>query len=200
VLATPQGGFIFGNKYEIKTVKLGVRIMALNLENKKAIVEEISGVAAGSVSALTAEYRGMTVAKMNALRKMARERNIYVRVVRNTLTRIAIKDTEFACLDEALQGPLLLAFSKDAPGDAPRLFKDLMKTNEELVVKSIAVGGQLYGAAQLEAVANLPTKAEAISQLLGVLQAPLSQLLRVLTGPQEKLVRTLASVRDQKSA
>ncbi len=173
--------------------------MALNLENKKAIIEEINGVASRSISAVTAEYRGLTVGKMNALRKMARERNIYLRIVRNTLTRLAVQETEFACLDETLQGPLLLAFSTDAPGDAARLFKEFMKTNEALVVRSIAVGGQLYGAAQLDAVANLPTKPEAISQLMGLLQAPLGQLLRVLTGPQEKLVRTLASVRAQKS-
>ena len=174
--------------------------MALNLENKKAIVDEINGVASRSISAITVEYRGLTVAKMNALRKMARERNIYMRIVRNTLVRLAVKDTDFACLDETLRGPLLLAFSQDAPGDAARLFKEFIKTNEEVVVKAIAVGGQSYGATQLEAVANLPTKAEAISQMLGLLQAPLGQLLRVLTGPQEKLVRTIAAVRDQKGA
>ncbi|MGA2654641.1 MAG: 50S ribosomal protein L10, partial [Gammaproteobacteria bacterium] len=160
--------------------------MTLRLEDKKTIAEEVNAVAKDSIAAVTAEYRGLTVSQMNQMRSVARQRGIYLRVVRNTLTRIAIKETKFACLDETLTGPLVVAFSKDSPSAPARLFKEFAKEFEALTVKALAVDGQLYHAKQLDAVASLPSKEEAISTLLSVMQAPISKLVRTLAATPQK--------------
>jgi large subunit ribosomal protein L10 len=172
--------------------------MVLKLADKKAIVAEISEVAASSVSAVAAEYRGLTVSEMMQFRRQARNVDVYVKVVRNTLVNRAVENTEFACLRPILQGPLVFAFSRSEVSAAPRLVKDFVKSNEKLVVKGIVVDGQLLGVNQLEAVANLPTKEEAVAQLMAVLKAPITKLVRTLAEPHAKLTRTIAAIRDQK--
>lgn len=174
--------------------------MALNLDQKKAIVSEVTEVASQALSLVAADYRGLTVAQMNALRKKARENGVYLRIVRNTLARLALKDTVFACVDEMLNGPLILAFSKEEPGAAARLLRDYVKEFESFEVKVIALGEKLLAASALDAVANLPTRDEALSKLMAVMKAPVEKLARTLAAPQVKLVRTLAAVRDQKQA
>lgn len=174
--------------------------MTLRLEDKKAIVGEVNAVAQDSIAAVTAEYRGLTVSQLNKMRRTARERGIYMRVVRNTLTRLAIKDTRFACLDETLTGPLVVAFSKDSPSAPARMLKEFAKEFEALKIRALAVDGQLYSAKQLDAVASLPSKEEAIATLLSVMQAPISKLVRTLAATPQKLVWTLVAVRDQKAA
>lgn len=174
--------------------------MALNLEDKKAIVAEVSAVAKNSISAATADYRGLTVGEMTKLRSNARQAGVYVRVVRNTLAKRALEGTEFECMNEELTGPLVFAFAEDEPSAAARLIRDFVKEHENLKVKSLAVGGKLYSAANLDAVAKLPTKDEAISQLMSVMQAPIAKFVRTLAEPQAKLVRTLAAIRDQKES
>ena len=109
------------------------------------------------MSAIAAEYRGMTVAQVTELRAKARSQGVYVRVVKNTLAKRAVEGTEFACLQETLKGPLILAFSREDPGAAARVVKDFAKTNEKLVTKAVAIGGMLYGPADLERLASLPT-------------------------------------------
>ena len=126
--------------------------MALGLEGKKAIVEEVSEVASKALSAATAEYRGMTVEQMTALRVKARETNVYLKVIRNTLAKRAIEGTEFACMTDAFVGPVICAFSIEEPGSAARLINDFQKETDKLVVTSVAIGGKLHGAEQLEAV------------------------------------------------
>jgi large subunit ribosomal protein L10 len=174
--------------------------MTLRLEDKKTIVGEVNAIAKDSIAAVTAEYRGLTVSQMNKMRSVARERGIYLRVVRNTLTRLAVKDTKFACLDETLTGPLVVAFSKDSPSAPARMLKEFAKEFEALTVKALAVDGQLYSAKQLDAIASLPNKEEAIASLLSVMQAPISKLVRTLAATPQKLVWTLVAVRDEKSA
>ncbi|MEK7989379.1 MAG: 50S ribosomal protein L10 [Thiotrichaceae bacterium] len=172
--------------------------MALRLEDKKAIVSEVAEVAANAHSAVIAEYRGLTVSEMTALRKQARESGVYVRVVKNTLTKIAVKDTEFECLQDALVGPLLLAFSQEGPSSAARLIKDFAKDHKKLVVKNVALGGKLLDASDLDAVAKLPTRDEAISSLMSVMKATITQFVRTLAEPHAKFVRTMAAVGEQK--
>jgi large subunit ribosomal protein L10 len=172
--------------------------MVLKLAGKKAIVAEISEVAAGSVSAVAAEYRGLTVSEMMNFRRQARDADVYVKVVRNTLVHIAVEGTAFVCLRPILQGPLVFAFSRHEVSAAPRLVKDFAKSNEKLIVKGIVVDGQLLGISQLEMVANLPTKEESIAMLMATLKAPITKFVRTLAEPHAKLLRTIAAIRDQK--
>ncbi|GAG89289.1 unnamed protein product [marine sediment metagenome] len=174
--------------------------MALRLEDKKAIVAEVSTVAKSAISAVAADYRGLDVASMTQLRNHARQAGLYLRVVRNTLARRAVAGTEFECLQDALVGPMILAFSEDSPSAPARLFRDFIKENETLEVKAIALSGNLLEASQLENIAKLPTKDEAIATLMMVMKAPVTQLVRTMAEPHGKLVRTVAAVKDQKQA
>jgi large subunit ribosomal protein L10 len=174
--------------------------MALKLENKQEIVAEVSEAAGKALSAVLADYRGLTVTQMTQLRAKARQSGVYVKVVRNTLARRAVKGTEFECLDTALVGPTLLAFSLEDPGSAARLMKDFAKDFEKLEVKAVSIGGVLMGADQLDRIATLPTRAEALATLMAVMKAPLGKLTRTLNEVPGKLARTLAAIRDQKQA
>jgi large subunit ribosomal protein L10 len=174
--------------------------MALNIEQKKAVVAEVSGVAQSALSAVAAEYRGLSVEDMTELRVKARESGVYVKVAKNTLTRRAVEGTEFECMSESLTGPLLLAFSLEDPGAAARLVKDFAKSNEQLVAKLVAIGGELYDASELERLSNLPTYDQALAMLMGVMKAPVEKFVRTLAEPHTKLVRTIAAVRDAKQA
>jgi large subunit ribosomal protein L10 len=174
--------------------------MPLNLEDKKALVAEVSAVAAKAQSVVAAEYRGLTVSQMTELRAKARAQGVYMRVVKNTLARKALAGTTFEPIGPSLKGPLVLAFSKDDPGAAARVVKDFAKGNDKLVATLVSLGGQVLPGKDLERVASLPTRAQALSQLLGVLKAPIEKLVRTLAAPQAKLVRTIAAVRDQKQA
>ena len=174
--------------------------MPLSRSDKEAIVAEVSEVANSAISAAAAEYRGLSVAEMTDLRVKARNAGLYLKVVRNTLARRAVKDTDFACLDEALVGPLVLAFTQEAPGAAAKLFRDFAKANDKFIVKALAVGGDLVDVKNIDTVANLPTRDEAIATLLGVMKAPISKFVRTLAEPHAKFVRTVAAVRDKKQS
>jgi len=174
--------------------------MALKLEDKQALVAEVNAVAAHAQSVVAAEYRGLSVTQMTELRAKARASGVYVRVVKNTLARKAVAGTPFECIGASLKGPLVLAFAKSDPGAAARVVKTFAKDNDKLVAKLVAMGGQLLSAKDLDRVASLPTKEQALAQLIGLMQAPISKLVRTLAEPQAKLVRTLAAVRQQKEA
>jgi large subunit ribosomal protein L10 len=174
--------------------------MALNLEDKKALVAEVAEVAAHAQSVVAAEYRGLTVSQMTELRARARRQGVYMRVVKNTLARKALVGTTFESVGPKLKGPLMLAFSKDDPGAAARVVKDFAKGNEKLVATLVSLGGQVLPAAELDKVASLPTREQALSMLLGVLKAPIQKLVGTLAAPASQLARTLAAVREQKQA
>ncbi|MCX7116773.1 MAG: 50S ribosomal protein L10 [Legionellales bacterium] len=174
--------------------------MTLNLAAKKAVVEEVAQVASKAISAVVADYRGLTVNQMTELRAQARKSGVYLRVVRNTLTRRAFEKTEFACLSEFLVGPLFIALSLDAPGAAAKLLKGFSKTFEKLEIKALSVGGKVYGKEHLDAVASLPTRDEAIAKLMFVMRAPIEKFVRTLAQPHTKLVRTLVAIKDQKAS
>ncbi|HEY4987684.1 MAG TPA: 50S ribosomal protein L10 [Bradyrhizobium sp.] len=174
--------------------------MALNLEDKKALVAEVSEVASKALSVVAAEYRGLSVTQMTELRSKARAAGVYMRVVKNTLARKAMAGTSFECLSPVLKGPLVLAFSKDDPGAAARVIKAFSKDNDKLVTTAVSLGGQLLGAKSLDQVASLPTREQALAMLMGVMKAPIQKLVGTLQAAPSKLVRTLAAVRDQKQA
>jgi len=174
--------------------------MSLTLEAKKAIVDEVAVVAASAHSAVAAEYRGMTVGDMTTLRAQARDGGVYLRVVKNSLARRAVKGTEFECIQEELKGPLILAFSQEDPGGAARVIDKFSKDNKKLVVKVVSLGGKLLSPADIKAVASLPTKDEAIAQLMSVMKAPVEKLVRTMNEVPSKMVRVLAAVKDQKDA
>ncbi len=174
--------------------------MALNLDDKKALVAEVAEVAAVAQSVVAAEYRGLTVGQMTELRAKARAQGVYLRVVKNTLARRAFVGTTFEPVGPKLKGPLVLAFSKDDPGAAARLVKDFAKTNEKLSATLVSLGGQVLPGADLDRVASLPTREQALSMLLGVIKAPIQKFVATLAEPPAKLARTLAAVRDQKQA
>lgn len=174
--------------------------MALNLEQKKAVVSEIADVAANAHSAVAAEYLGLTSTQMTELRAKARDAEVYLRVVKNTLARRAFEGTEFECMNEGMVGPLLLAFSTEDPGAAARVIKNFGKENAKLVPKVVAIRGKLLEVGDLERLAKMPTKEQAISLLMALMKAPAEKLARTLNEVPGKLVRTVAAVRDQKQA
>lgn len=174
--------------------------MTLRLEDKQALVTEVQAVARTAHSVVAAEYRGLTVTQITGLRAKARQSGVYVRVVKNTLARRAVAGTQYECIADSLKGPLILAFSKDDPGAAARVVKDFAKTHDKLVPTLVSLGGRVFAATELDRVAKLPTKAQALSMLLGVLKAPVSKLVRTLAEPHTMLVRTVAAVKATKAA
>jgi large subunit ribosomal protein L10 len=174
--------------------------MPMRLEDKQALVAEVNAVAAKAYSAVAAEYRGLTVEQVTSLRVKARKDGVWLKVVKNTLAKKAIAGTEFECLKDALKGPLILAFSKDDPGAAARVARDFAKDNELFVVKALALSGKLLPTTDLERLAKMPTREQALAMLMGVMKAPIAKFVRTLAEPHAKLVRTVAAVRDQKQA
>jgi len=163
--------------------------VSLNIEAKKNIVGEVAGIASAAKSAVAAEYRGLTVGEMTQLRVDARKADVYLRVVRNTLARRAVEGSDFACLQDVLVGPLVLAFSREDPTSAPRVMSDFAKTHKSLIIKAGAFNRKLMQPAELQRLAQMPSRNTAISMLMGVMKAPVG-----------KLARTLAAVRDLKQA
>jgi len=172
--------------------------MALRLDDKRAIVASVNAVASEALSAVVADYRGLTVSEMTSLRQQARETGVFVQVVRNTLAKRAVDGTEYECLNEALVGPTILAFSQEDPGAAARLFKNFAKEHKALEVTALSIGGKLYGAEDIDVLASLPTREEALSTLASLLQAPVAKFVRTLNEIPTKSARVVAAVKDKK--
>lgn len=178
----------------------GELLVALNLEGKKAIVTEVAKIAARSQSCIAAEYNGLSVEAINKLRFEARKKGVYVRVVRNTLARRALEGTSFACMNDKLVGPLILAFSLEDAGSVARVMGDFVKTNNKLVIKVVAFSGRLLDPNDLKALSNMPSREQALALLMSVIKAPITKFVRTLAEPSAKLVRTVAAIRDQKQS
>jgi len=172
--------------------------VAIRLEDKQQIVSEVNQAASSALSAVLADYRGVSVEDMTALRKNARENKVYLRVVRNTLLKRAVADTEFECIREVLVGPTILAFSQEDPGAAARVLKDFSEENDDFEIKALSVGGQLMDASQIDVLAKLPTLDQARSMLMSVMLAPVTKLARTMNEVPSKVTRAVAAVRDQK--
>jgi large subunit ribosomal protein L10 len=159
--------------------------MAINLDDKKAIVAEVQEAANGAQSAVVADARGVSVGAITVLRKQARENGVWMRVVRNTLARRAVEGTSFECLMDSFVGPTLIAFSNEHPGAAARIFSDFAKTNAKFELKTAAYEGAVV---DVQLLAKLPTYDEAIARLMSVMKE----------ASAGKLCRTIAAIRDQK--
>jgi len=170
----------------------------IGLKEKQAIVAEVNETASKALSAVMADFRGVSVDDMTALRKSAREAGVQVRVIRNTLAKRAFEGTDFECLSEVLLGPNILAFSIEDPGAGARVFKDFAKEIEAFEIKALSVGGKLLPAEQIDTLAKLPTRDQAISLLMAVMMAPVTKLARTLNDVPAKVTRVVAAVRDQK--
>lgn len=174
--------------------------MARTREEKQAIVQEVTQVAARAHSLVAAEYRGMSVTELTRLRRQARDYGVYVRVVKNNLAKKALDGTDYACAQERLIGPLLLGFSEEQPMDGPRLFRDFSKENELLELKFGAMDGAVLEVADVRKLADLPTRDEALAQLMAVMRAPIEKMVRMTADIPSRLVRTLAAHRDRQQA
>jgi large subunit ribosomal protein L10 len=163
--------------------------MALNLEDKKQVVEEVSALAQSALAVVAAEYRGLSAVQMDNLRDAARDANVTVRVVKNTLARRALAGSAHESMAETLTGPLVLLFSTADHGSAAKVTKEFAKKNDKLVARSLSIGSGLLGSDRLDAIASLPNRDQAIAMLMSVMKAPVG-----------KLARTLAAVRDAKEA
>ena len=160
--------------------------MALNLTQKQEVVAELAEVAAKAHSLVAAEYAGLTVEQLTAMRKKARETGVYLRVVKNTLASRAVAGTEYECVKDELVGPLLYAFSTEEPGAAGRLIKEFAKGNDKLKAKLVSVEGKLLPAGHVDVLASLPTRDEALAMLARVLSEPAAMFARAVKAVADK--------------
>ena len=174
--------------------------MALTRVTKEAIVAEVTDVALTALSAVVALNHGLTAGEMTELRVNARKMQVYIKVVPNNLLKRAVSGSEFECLQARLLGPTIIAFSKNEPGSAGRLIRDFAKTHPKMGVSAVAIGGKAFDAQQLDMLATLPSRDEALASLMSVMNAPVAKLVRTLPETYTKMVRVVAAVRDLKQA
>ena len=153
--------------------------MALNLEDKKAVVAEVTAQVAKASTIVVAEYRGITVGDLTKLRAQARQQGVYLRVLKNTLARRAVEGTPFAELAEQLTGPLIYGISEDAVAPA-KVLNDFAKGNDKLVLRAGSYDGKVLDVDAVKAQATIPSREELLSKLLFVMQAPVSGFARAL--------------------
>ncbi len=173
--------------------------MALNRQEKAAVIEEVSAQLVNAQSVIVAEYRGLTVEGVTQLRKDARAAGVYLRVLKNTLAKRAISGTPFEGLSEKMAGPLIYGISSD-PVAAAKVLVQFAKSNDKLVWTAGAMPGQVMDSEGVKALATMPSREELLSKLLGTMQAPIAQFVRTLNEVPSKFVRGLAAVRDQKES
>jgi len=172
--------------------------MPMRIDDKKLAVKELNEIANKAISAVVADYHGTSVSELTKLREEARNSSVHLKVIRNTLAKKALTDTKFSCLDELLVGPTILAFSLDDPASAAKLANNFNKINSNFKVKGLTMGDSLLELGRLKDIANLPTKEEAISQLAGLLNAPIVKLVSLINEIPTKLTRTLEAVKQHR--
>ena len=173
--------------------------MSLNLEEKKAVVAEVSKQIENAQSLILAEYRGVGVGEMTNLRAEARKSGVYLKVLKNSLVKRAIEDTPFSSLSEDMVGPLVFGISED-PVAAAKVLSDFADKNDLFVIKSGAMPNEKMDVSAVKALASLPSRDELLAKLLGTMQAPITKFVRTLNEVPSKFARGLAAVRDQKPA
>ena len=173
--------------------------MSLNLEGKKEVVAEVSARLAKAQAVVLAEYRGIPVEQITVLRSQARASGVYLRVLKNTLARRAVKGTPFEKLSEQMVGPLMYGISQD-PVAGAKVLSEFAKENELFVIKAGAMPNAVISAQEIKALSQLPSREELIAKLLGTMQAPVTKLVRTMNEVPSKFVRALAAVRDAKQA
>jgi len=171
--------------------------LGLNLEEKKALVAEVSAKVAQAQAIVLAEYRSLEVGEITQLRAKARGAGVYFRVLKNTLARRAVADTPFSGLAEQMRGPLVYGISPD-PVAVAKVLNEFAKGNDKLVIKGGAMANQLMTAKEVTSLASMPSRPELLARLMGTMQAPIAKLAQTLNEVPGKFVRTLAAVRDLK--
>ena len=171
--------------------------MGLSLEQKQTVVSEIAGQLAGAQAVIVAEYRGLNVGALTDLRAKARKSGVYLRVLKNTLARRAVKDTPFAKLSDQMVGPLMYGISQDPVGCA-KVLADFAKVNEKFVIRGGAMPNAMMSAGDVKALAAMPSREQLIATLMGTMQAPVTKLVRTMNEVPGRLVRTLAALRDHR--
>ena len=171
--------------------------MGLSLEQKQAMVSEVAAKLQGAQSVIVAEYRGLNVERVTQLRSKARKSGVWLRVLKNTLARRAVKGTPFEKLSEQMVGPLMYGISQD-PVAGAKVLSEFAKENELFVIKAGAMPNAVMSAQDIKALSQLPSREELIAKLLGTLQAPVTKLVRTMNEVPSKFVRTLAAYRDSK--
>ena len=172
--------------------------MSLNLEQKQAVVAEVSAEVGRAQAIVVAEYRGLPVGNMTELRKRARTSGVYLRVLKNTLARRAVADTPFAGLTDKMVGPLAYGISADPVAVAKVLHEFSRENVEKFVIKAGAMPNEIMTPQQVAQLARMPSRNELLATLLGTMQAPVAKLARTLNEIPGKFVRTLAAVQEQK--
>jgi large subunit ribosomal protein L10 len=171
--------------------------LGLNLDDKKAVVAEVSAELANAQTVIVAEYRGLEVGQVTALRAKARESGVYLRVMKNTLVRRAVVGTPFEGLASQMLGPLIYGISSDPVAPA-KVLQEFAKTNEKLVIKGGAMPGYVMDAAGVKTLASMPSREELLATLLGTMQAPVTKFVQTLNEVPGKFVRTVAALRDSR--
>jgi large subunit ribosomal protein L10 len=172
--------------------------LGLNLEQKQAVVSEIAAQLGKAQSVIVAEYRGLDVGAVTDLRAKARKSGLYLRVLKNTLARRAVKGTPFEKLSEQMVGPLMYGISQD-PVAGAKVLSAFAKDNEKFVIRGGAMPNQLISVKEVKALAALPSREELLAKLVGTMQAPIVKLVRTMNEVPGKFVRTLAAVRDSQA-
>ena len=173
--------------------------MSLNRNEKQTVVADVAAQAARSQTLALAEYRGLTVAHLDVLRKQAREKGVYLHVLKNTLARRAVAGTPFEVASASMVGPLIYGFSEDAVA-AAKVLSDFAKGNDKLIVKGGAYAGKALTADGIKSLAAIPSKEILLAQLLGLLQSPVSRIARVLAAIAEKRAEGEAAVAAEAAA
>ena len=171
--------------------------MGLSLEQKQAMVSEVAAKLQGAQSLIVAEYRGLNVERVTQLRSKARKSGVWLRVLKNTLARRAVKGTPFEKLSDQMVGPLMYGISQD-PVAGAKVLSEFAKENELFVIKAGAMPNAVISAQEIKALSQLPSREELIAKLLGTMQAPVTKLVRTMNEVPSKFVRTLAAYRDSK--
>jgi len=172
--------------------------MPLRIEDKQSVVQELNAIANSSIAGAIADFSGLNVTEITELRTKARESGVYLKVVKNTLSKRAFSDTSFECLTENLKGPIIIALSKDDLASPARLFKDFSKDYQQLKTVSLAIDGNAFPASDLERIAQLPTQQEAYSIIVRLLQAPIEKAVRTLKEIPTKFTRITVALKDNK--
>jgi len=171
--------------------------VGLSMEEKQAVVREVAAQVAGAQAIVLAEYRGLEVGSMTELRRKARRSGVYLRVLKNTLARRAVKDTPFAQLADVMVGPLVYGISSDPVAPA-KVMNEFAKGNEKFVIRAGAMPNAVISAREVAALASMPSRAELLAKLVGTMQAPVAKFVRTLNEVPSRFVRAVAAVRDAK--
>ena len=173
--------------------------MPLNITEKKDLVKEVISIIDEADTVLTADYRGLTANQLNEFRKIARSPGIYIKVVKNNMLKMALKESAYSDLHEKIKGPQILATSSENPGDFAKLIKKFIDDHENIELKSLAYKGKELDLAEIKKLASLPTYDQAIAMLMSVIQAPIQKLVSTMNAVPTKIVRAVDAVKQTKN-